>query len=160
VTTAKFDVCAEVSLFRVISQLINVTYLVLSSSTLVSLSAASSYYLPTFVKLKSIQLEIEYEVEVSLKLVLEFVQSSPMLEDLVFKGFSFCGRDVPNYTLPKLKTITIVDLDHEEDVKTVIYFIENAKVLEKRMVKVGSEDIKAKLLEVPRGSTECSGRHL
>ncbi|KAM7461586.1 hypothetical protein LguiA_029707 [Lonicera macranthoides] len=93
------------------------------------------------------------------KLIMAFLKNSPILEVLIFKGFSFSHQargnwvlDVPSCLVSHLKTKKIRGFLGRYEAMKVSYFLKNAKVLEKMTIETTAAK---ELLDLPRSSTTC-----
>ncbi|KAM7515385.1 hypothetical protein LguiA_004968 [Lonicera macranthoides] len=126
-----------------IKRIFNVKSLQLSERTMLSLSHSNSYNLPTFRNLTYLKF-FGCCYGWKLKLVMEFLKNSPILEVLRFEGFIFSYKEqgtplesdvVPNCLTSHLKTIEISGGSLEGICEMVRYFLKNAKVLKELTIK-------------------------
>jgi hypothetical protein len=145
--------------FELLSTFSNVKTLSVSESTLSTMSAADGEILPTFHNLKQLRFFGLDDLEWNMKAIIEFLKSTPVLEVLKFKGFTFSDEefdsshaDVPNCLISHLKTIKITGYLGRRDKEKVRYFLENSKVLENWIFKHKSAEFMG---YITPGSSAC-----
>ncbi|XP_059657004.1 F-box/FBD/LRR-repeat protein At3g26920-like isoform X3 [Cornus florida] len=117
-------------------------------------------------------LELGYHRTVQWKMLLDFVQSSPRLETLIFGGLAKEGNQttsrwyqlehIPSCLLFHLKIIEIKQFSADShELKMAEYFLNNSRVLEKLIIHPvclpdwGKLEICEKVLMLPRRSRTC-----
>ncbi|KAM7515371.1 hypothetical protein LguiA_004954 [Lonicera macranthoides] len=134
-----------------IKRIFNVKYLQLSGNTMFSLLCSNSYNVPLFRNLTYLKFFDDSDLPWKLKLVMEFLKNSPVLEVLIFEGFYFLHEEqgtpfksdvVPTCFASHLKTIKISGGSFEGSWEMVRYFLKNAKVLKELTVKTNYEELK------------------